>query len=106
MAEKALNSYTVMIVPDQGKQYARIAMVCADGHQLYVEFKDWAGSPPANYWNANGMYGFASQPFRMYTHYLDLLRNEKPLKVNFLINRTPPEFIVGTNVEPVGEEES
>jgi hypothetical protein len=45
-------------------------------------------------------------PYRMFPSFIDLLRNEKPVRL-FLDDTTPPGLaFLGSTQEPVGEEES
>ena len=101
---KLLDRYDAFLYPNQGKQSGRINLYCGD-HKLYLLFVDPADPMPANSFNAVAKIGTAYQRFAQYPHYLDLLRNEKPISVTFRPEDSPPSFVVYCAGEPPGEGE-
>ena len=106
MAYKDVDAYNVLLYANEGRQEARIQMICEDGYRLYVDFKDPSVSMDTNSWNDGQKVGIANQPFIMYEHFLDLVRNEKPIRINFSTTITPPKFVIVVGAEPIGEEET
>jgi len=101
---KTLLRYDAYLYPNQGKQSGRIHL-SFDDHKLYLLFVDPADPMPVNTYNATGKLGVAYQRFSQYQHYLDLVRNEKPISVLFYSENTPPAFVVYCASEPPGEGE-
>jgi len=97
--------YVAYLEPNEGKQQGIIALTCANGHGLRLYFRDPRDTLPPNTFNTATKTGTAHQPFSMYQHYLDLLRNERPIRVIFTTTVSPPVFVVRTGVEFPGEGE-
>jgi hypothetical protein len=101
---KTLQRYDAFLSPNQGKQHGRINL-SFDDHKLYLFFMDPADPLPVNSYNATEKIGVAYQRFSQYPHYLDLVRNEKPISVVFRPETTPPTFVVYCAGEVPGEGE-
>jgi len=102
---KLLQSYAALLYPNGGKQEGRINLSCRDGYKLYLLFQDPSDPLTPNTYNSRIKAGVARQPFVQFRYYLDLVRNEKPIHVNFLVDETPPRFIVYCAGEEPGEGE-
>lgn len=86
------------------KYYAMIVCTASDGHQYLVYFTRPDSITPANFYNPAAKRGGAFVPYDLYPTYVDLLRNEKPLKI--YLNSDKPEWNqLLTGDEPVGEGE-
>lgn len=72
---------------------------------MYIIFVDPSETFTLNLFNATYKIGAAYQPFSQYQHYLDLIRNEKPIRVTFSIEDSPPTFVVYCSRETPGEGE-
>ncbi len=101
---KTLSSYAAFLYPNGGKQSGRINLYCGD-HKLYILFVDLTESQANNSFNSVSKIGVAYQPFSMYEHYLDLIRNEKPIRITFRPEDSPPKFVVYCSGETPGEGE-
>jgi hypothetical protein len=101
---KTVDRYDAFLYPNQGKQSGRINLTCQD-HKLYLLFVDPADPLSANTFNATTKIGVAYQRFGQYPHYLDLIRNEKPISVTFRPEDAPPTFVVYCAGELPGEGE-
>ena len=101
---KTLERYDAFLYPNQGKQSGRINL-SFDDHKLYLLFVDPADPLSVNTYNATTKIGVAYQHFSQYQHYLDLVRNEKPISVTFRPEDTPPTFVVYRAGELPGEGE-
>ncbi|MGZ4851591.1 MAG: hypothetical protein ACXV3D_00180 [Halobacteriota archaeon] len=84
-----------------------IMIYCEDDYKLYLVFTDgplpdWA----TNTYDATNYQGIAFLNVSQYPHYIDLLRNEGPLAVEFITSETPPAFAIATTQpEGIGEGE-
>ena len=58
-----------------------------------------------NSYNETRKIGVAYQRFSQNQHYLDLVRNEKPISVTFRPENSPPNFVVYCASEPPGDGE-
>ena len=101
---KTLVRYDAFLYPNAGKQNGRINLHCTD-HKLYMIFRHPSDALSPNSYNANNKIGVAYQTFSQYQHYLDLVRNEKPIYVTFRPEDTPPNFVIYCAGEPPGEGE-
>jgi hypothetical protein len=101
---KPLHRYDAFLYPNAGKQSGRINLYC-DDHKLYVLFVDPADPMPVNSFNAPAKIGVAYQRFSQFEHYLDLVRNEKPISVTFRPEDAPPTYVVYCASELPGEGE-
>jgi hypothetical protein len=101
---KTLTRYDAFLYPNEGKQSGRINLYC-DDHKLYLIFRHPGDALSANTYDATSKIGVAFQTFSQYQHYLDLVRNEKPIYVTFRPEDTPPGFVVYCASEPPGEGE-
>ncbi|MEN8117217.1 MAG: hypothetical protein ABFS16_09575 [Bacteroidota bacterium] len=101
---RTLSTYSAFLYPNEGRQYGRINLHCGD-HRLYLIFKDPTLALNPNAFNAVDNIGRADLPFSLYEHYLDLIRNERPIRVLFRPEDAPPRFIVYCSGETPGEGE-
>jgi hypothetical protein len=101
---KALARYDAFLYPNEGKQSGRINLYCED-NKLYLIFRDPTDALSPNTYNATTKIGVANQAFSQFQHYLDLIRNEKPIWVTFRPEDRPPTFVVYCASEPPGEGE-
>lgn len=101
---KTLTRYDAFLYPNAGKQSARINLYC-DDHKLYILFKDPGEAIPANSFNSTSKIGIAYQPIVQYQNYLDLIRNEKPIRVTFRPEDSTPTFVIYCAGETPGEGE-
>ena len=101
---KTLTRYDAFLYPNKGKQSGRINLYC-DDHKLYMLFVDPADSLSPNSFNATTKIGVAYQPIAQFEKYLDLIRNEKPIRVTFRPEDSPPSFVVYCAGETPGEGE-
>lgn len=102
---KAVESYSAFLYPNpDSNTKARINLYCKEGYKLYLLFED---EPGVNAYTEATKIGLAYAPTEHYPRYVDLLRNEEPLHVTFVPERTPPRFVLYTSAtEPVGEGEA
>jgi len=101
---KTLTRYDGFLYPNAGKQSGRINLYC-DDHKLYMIFRDPSETLSPNNFNAASKIGVAYQPIAQFDRYLDLIRNEKPIRVTFRPEDTPPSFVVYCAGETPGEGE-
>lgn len=101
---KVLTRYDAFLYPNGGKQSGRINLYC-DDHKLYLLFRDPSDPASPNTFNAASKIGVAYQPIVQFEHYLDLIRNEKPISVTFRPEDAPPSFVVYCAGETPGEGE-
>ncbi|MBL8148472.1 MAG: hypothetical protein JNN15_00915 [Blastocatellia bacterium] len=101
---KKLDRYDAFLYPSQDKQSGRINLYCQD-HKLYLLFLDPSTPSSPNSFNPATKIGVAHQPFSQYQHFLDLVRNEKPISVTFRPEDAPPTFVVFCAGETPGEGE-
>ncbi|TEU13997.1 MAG: hypothetical protein E3J21_17190 [Anaerolineales bacterium] len=100
---KTLLRYSAYLYPYEAKQDGRINLYCDDDQKLYLLFR--SDALPPNTYDATTKIGVAYQSFSKYQHFLDLVRNEKPIMVTFSPEVTPPAFVVYCAGEPPGEGE-
>ena len=101
---KTLRRYAAFLYPYEGKQDGRINLYC-DDQKLYLIFRDPSDALSPNTYDATRKIGVAYQSFSKYQHFLDLVRNEKPIMVTFRPEDKPPTFVVYCAGEPPGEGE-
>lgn len=101
---EAAASYAAFLYPNEGKQSGRINLYCKD-NKLYLIFRDPSDALSPNTYDSARKIGVAYQSFGQFQHYLDLLRNEKPIWVTFRPEDKPPTFVVYCASEPPGEGE-
>ncbi len=105
-ANKQCQRYSAFVFPTATDTLARINLHCDDGYKLYVLFQDpGEGELPDNEYldayNLGRSYALLSQ----YPNYIDLVRNETPIRVVFIHEESPPRFIIYAGHEEVGEGE-
>lgn len=103
---KNCERYSAFLYPSDLDTLARINFYCEDDHRLYVLFQDpGEGELPDNVfleaYNIGRSYALLSQ----YPNYIDLVRNEGPIRVVFRPEDSPPRFVVYASHEEVGEGE-
>lgn len=96
---KNCERYSAFLYPN-GKDSARINLYCSDGYKLYLIFSSQTSS---NTYNESSKTGIGYQPIDRYSDFIDMVRNEKPVRVTF--NPSSKNFVVYVSSEPVGEEE-
>ena len=101
---RTAQKYDVFLTASDGKPGARIVIYSSDC-TLQLVFSDSAGSSASASYEATTKTGFVIMPMSQYMIYLDLLRNEKPVYVNFITEAAPPSFEVFCQNEPTGEGE-
>lgn len=101
---EAVTKYDAFLYPNKGKQSGRINFYCKSS-KLYLIFRDPSDALSPNTYNAASKIGVAYQSFSQFQHYLDLVRNEKPVWVTFRPEDKPPTFVVYCASEPPGEGE-
>ena len=102
---KVINSYAAFLYPTNGTNEARINVYCTDGYKLYILFRREGSDLGTSSFNAGSKTGVAYEVIGGFDRYLDLLRNEKPVRTTFNPDSTPPSYVVYVAGEPVGEEE-
>ena len=103
---KTCGHYAVFVYPNETDVLARINLYCADNNKLYVLFKDLpVGELPPNTYNQSAKVGVAYAPLSQYPNYIDLIRNEAPIKVTFRSEDNPPRYVVYASQEEPGEGE-
>ena len=101
---KTVSRYSAFLYPNGDKQSGRINLYCGD-NKLYLIFVDPADPMSSNSYSETSKVGVAYQRFSQYEHYLDLVRNEKPISVTFRPEDSPPNFVVYCASEPPGDGE-
>jgi len=101
---EAVARYDAFLYPNEGKQSGRINLYCKDS-KLYLIFRHPSDTLPPNTYDAASKIGVAYQSFSQFQHYLDLVRNEKPIWVTFRPEDRPPTFVVYCASELPGEGE-
>jgi hypothetical protein len=96
--------YDGFLCTNNGNPSARLVLYCSDC-VLTLVFSDPAGALPSNTFDATTKIGNAFMPIGQYMSYIDLLRNEKPIWVNFIIEGPAPSFEIYCQSEPTGEGE-
>jgi hypothetical protein len=98
-----VDHYRVNLFSIEGRQEGKIVLHCGNGHTLNLIFVDSTGTLPPNTFDAGTKTGTAHARFDMYQHYLDLLRNEGPNRVSFILGGATPSFRVQSGLEVPGE---
>jgi hypothetical protein len=104
---RTVMKYDAFLSTNEGRPRARLVLSCSDC-VLTLVFSDPIGSgapPPSNTFDAASKTGSAFMPLSQYTNYIDLLRNEKPIWVNFITEGAIPSFEIYCQSEPTGEGE-
>lgn len=103
---KTCEHYSAFLYPNGSPGVARINLYCRDGQKLYLMFQEPKdGSLPSNTYNESAKVGVAYVPLSQYPNYIDLVRNEGPIRVTFRPNDAPPRFVVYASQEEPGEGE-
>jgi hypothetical protein len=105
--------YTATLFPNDGVARGQMILYCVlppnrppnERLKLVLQFVSSDGPLRANEFFYSSFTGIAYQPFSQYEHYLDLVRNEKPIWVNFQTLVPPVIFSVYCSAEPPGEGE-
>lgn len=97
---KTCDRYAAFLYPN-GENSGRINLYCADGYRLYLIFA--TGTFPTNTYNSATKTGVGYVPIDRYSDYLDMVRNEKPVRVTF--NPDRKSYVVYVSGEEVGEGE-
>ena len=97
---KNCERYAAFLYPN-GDNSARINLYCADGYRLYLIFK--GGALPGNSYNESIKTGVGYQPIDRFSDFVDMVRNEKPVRITF--NTTNKNYVVYVSSEEVGEGE-
>ena len=89
------------------QEAARIVLYCEENYKLHLGFHgmDTDKIDSTNNYKDTAKTGMAFYKMSHYQRYIDLIRNEKPIRVNFRTEDTPPTFIVYCADEPPGEGE-
>lgn len=98
-----LEQYRVNLFSIEGKQEGKIVLHCGNQHTLNLIFVDSTGALPPNAFDVSTKTGTAHARFVMYQHYLDLIRNEGPNRVSFILTGATPSFRVQSGLERPGE---
>ena len=101
---KTVERYSAFLYPYDARQKGRINLYCGE-YKLYLLFVDSSDPLPPNSYNEGAKIGTAYEKFSQYQYYLDLVRNEKPIRVTFRIEVSPPTFVVYCSYEPPGDGE-
>lgn len=96
---KEATNYAVALYPQTGGS-GRMTFLCLDGFRLVVNFR--TGTLPPNTYDPGSKVGTAHAQIDQLPYYVDLVRNEKPVFVNFNPDAAPPAFAVHAT-EPTGE---
>ena len=99
-----VSQYAAFLYPNQSEITGRINLYCGE-YKLYLLFLSGEDALPANEYNEVRQTGTAYVPFAHYHHYLDLIRNEKPIYVTFRADIHPPDYVVYCAAEQPGEGE-
>ena len=102
---KTVEHYSAFHYPLSGESFARMNLYCQDGYKLYIRFFEEAGDLPNNSYHESAKVGSAYAPISYYADYIDLLRNEGPIRVTFRPEDSPPRFVVYASREEPGEGE-
>ena len=76
-----------------------------DPEELRIFFYETGAVLPANEYDSDSLVGFAYEHIEDYLGYIDLLRNEAPIKVTFGLESDPPYFVLSCKDEAPGEGE-
>ena len=101
---KTLQRYSAFLYPGKRENEGRINLYCGD-QRLYLIFHSSLDEMQDNSYNESAWVGVAYEEFSRFQHYLDLVRNEKPIYVTFSPEVTPPAYVVYCASEPPGEGE-
>lgn len=102
---KTVEHYAAFLYPNDTDSSSRINLYCADRHRLYLLFYEDGVNLPDNSFSANTNTGVAYAPLSQYPSYIDMLRNEKPVRVTFRPEDTPARYVVWVSQEEPGEGE-
>ena len=103
---KICERYSAFVFPTDTDTLARINFYCQDDYRLYVLFQDpGEGELPENQYLADYNLGRSYALLSQYPNYIDLVRNETPIRVVFIPEESPPRFIIYASHEEVGEGE-
>jgi hypothetical protein len=98
-----INSYLLKLpITNTSNVRGVINLNCAQGWTVTVQFQQ-TSTPSDNEISLAGQTMMAFAPAESYEKVLDLLRHEKPCKVIILDLKTPPELVIETGTELVGE---
>lgn len=87
------------------KSRGYVACFGGDGHRFIIYFAaPYTEMVPPRY-NPDTKFGSINVPVDEMSHYVDLVRNEKPIYA-YLNSENPQWNAISTSKEPVGEEES
>ena len=100
---KTVQTYAAFLYPNSKGSKARINLCCSDGYKLYILFTE--DDLPLNSFNATHNIGSAYADLDEYPGYIDLIRNEKPVRVTFRPEDSPPNYVVYVSGEEPGEGE-
>ena len=103
---KVVEAYVaVLVARDKQEYWARLRLDCEEEHTLWLNFRPPSTDlTPPGYREADKV-GYCYRYYDEYQNYLDMVRNEKPIRVTFYPEDEPPHFVVHTSLEPPGEEE-
>ncbi len=101
---RTVQKYDAFLCPNEGKPGGRIILYCSDC-VVNLIFLDPSVPLSPNSYDAAKKIGVAYRPISQYMYYIDLVRNEKPIWVNFATEESPPAFEVFCQSEPTGEGE-
>jgi hypothetical protein len=101
---KTVTRYSAFLYPNGDQQSGRINLYCGD-HRLYLLFVDPSDPMPENTYNEASKIGVAYQRFGQFEHFLDLIRNEKPISVTFRPEVSPTIYVVYCASESPGDGE-
>ena len=102
---KTADNYAVFHHPNISGATARINIYCEDGYKLYILFFEYNSDLSNNTQNESAKIGICTLPYSHYPQYIDLIRNEKPIRDTFRPEDTPPWYVVYASKEEIGEGE-
>lgn len=102
---KTANRYSAFMYPNTKDVKARINLYCTGNHKLYIDFYEESATLPDNTYDDTYLIGRARVPISYYPNYIDLIRNEGPIRVTFRPEDSPPRFVVYAGSEEPGEGE-
>jgi hypothetical protein len=102
---RTVESYAVAHYPSPSNPKGRINLYCEEDHRLYLLFYDDSEDLPANTFSERYNTGRAYLSYTAYSNYIDLIRNEKPVRVTFVPEDSPPTYVVWVSEEEPGEGE-
>jgi adenosine/AMP kinase len=101
---KTVDRYAAFLYPTTMDTKARINLYCRDGQKLYLLFVN-EEDMSANTYSERNKVGVAYVTIDLYSDYIDLVRNEKPIYVTFKPESNPPVYVVYAAGEEPGEGE-